>query len=217
MTALTMTAAAQDEPEYRAEIGGGAGLMAYQGDMGGSLTKGMQPMFALAGRYKWSPRSAVAANISWGKIKGDRTGTDTYYPNSELEAYTFKSTVADLALTLEYNFWPYGTGREYRGAVPLTPFIALGLGATYAKPADGKSTMTAQLPLGLGVKYKIATRLNLTLQWTMHFTLSDKLDGVEDPYTIKSSGMFKNTDSYSQLQLSLTYDFWQKCRVCHKE
>lgn len=217
LMAAATTAGAQTEPEYRAEIGAGAGLVAYQGDMGGSLTKGMQPMFAIAGRYKWNPRTALAASVGFGKIKGDATGTDTKYPDPALDDYSFKSTLADVAFTFEYNFWPYGTGREYRGAVPLTPFIAIGLGAAYAKPSGGKSAFTAQLPIGAGVKYKIATRLNLALAWTMHFTLSDKLDGVQDPYTIESSGMFKNTDSYSTLQLSITYDFWQKCRVCHKE
>ena len=34
-------AAAQDDPEYRMEVGGGLGLMAYQGDLGGGLLKGM--------------------------------------------------------------------------------------------------------------------------------------------------------------------------------
>ena len=34
---------AQDEPEYRMEIGGGLGLTAYQGDLGGGLFSSMQP------------------------------------------------------------------------------------------------------------------------------------------------------------------------------
>jgi hypothetical protein len=51
----------------------------------------------------------------------------------------------------------------------------------------------------------------------MHFSLSDKLDGVSDPYAVKSSGLFKNTDCYSALQLTLTYSFMAKCRTCHNE
>ena len=94
--------------------------------------------------------------------------------------------------------------------------MALGLGLTYAKPQQG-SVLTGNLPIGIGVKYKVGTRLNLALEWTMHFSLSDKLDGTDDPYGIDSSGMFKNTDSYSVLQLSLTYDVWAKCRTCHND
>ena len=74
---------------------------------------------------------------------------------------------------------------------------------------------TANVPLGLGVKYKIGPRLNLGLEWAVHFSLSDKLDGVKDPYNIESSGLFKNTDCYSAFQLTLTYSFMAKCRTCH--
>ena len=74
---------------------------------------------------------------------------------------------------------------------------------------------TANVPIGIGVKYKVAPRLNVGLEWAVHFSLSDGLDGVADPYGIPSSGLFKNTDCYSALQLSLTYSFMPKCRTCH--
>ena len=73
------------------------------------------------------------------------------------------------------------------------------------------------MPIGVGVKYKLGDRLNLTAEWMMHFSGSDKLDGMKDPYGIKSSGPFKNTDCYSTLQLSLTYDLWTKCKTCHND
>jgi hypothetical protein len=46
---------------------------------------------------------------------------------------------------------------------------------------------------------------------------SDELDGVKDPYGVKSSGLFKNTDCYSHLRLTLSYDIWAKCRTCHND
>jgi len=57
----------------------------------------------------------------------------------------------------------------------------------------------------------------LGVEWAMHFSLSDKLDGKKDPYTVSSSGIFKNTDCYSMLQVTLTYSFMAKCRTCHNE
>ena len=80
---LTMTVAlsAQDAPEYRAEIGGGIGLVAYEGDFNGNLFKNMQPMFTLLGRYKFNPRMALALNVSYGKIKGSSKDAKTYYPD----------------------------------------------------------------------------------------------------------------------------------------
>ena len=93
--------------------------------------------------------------------------------------------------------------------------MAFGVGMTIAK-AD-KTVVGANLPIGVGVKYKIADRLNLAAEWAMHITTSDRLDGTEDPYGIKSSGLFKNTDCYSHLRVSLSYDLWAKCRTCHND
>ena len=55
------------------------------------------------------------------------------------------------------------------------------------------------------------------MEWAFHFSDSDKLDGVEDPYYIKSTGLFKNRDCYSMLQLSLTYSFLPKCVTCNND
>jgi len=119
-------------------------------------------------------------------------------------------------VVFEYNFWPYGTGRDYRGAQRLTPFVFLGFGGTYAKTGD-TSTFTGNLPVGLGVKYRVGDRLNVGLEWAIHFSLSDKLDGVKDPYYVESSGPFKNADGYHCLQLTLTYSFMAKCNTCHND
>ena len=80
-----------------------------------------------------------------------------------------------------------------------------------------ESVLTANLPIGLGVKYKVSERMNVGLEWALHFSLSDELDGQKDPYGIKSSGLFKNTDSYSTLQLTFSYSFMAKCKTCHNE
>lgn len=47
------------------------------------------------------------------------------------QRYEFDSEAIELGMRYEYNFWPYGTGREYRGAKRLTPFITLGIGGLY--------------------------------------------------------------------------------------
>lgn len=208
---------AQTDPEYRMEIGAGVGLVAYEGDFNASILKGMKPMGSALAKYRLNPRMAFAFNITYGKIGGSSDGTATWYPEYADSVGSFSSTLVDAGVRFEYNFWPYGTGREYYGAKRLTPYIALGLGLTSASVEGGGSTFTANLPIGVGVKYKVGTRLNLALEWAMHFSLSDKLDGVDDPYGIESNGIFKNTDCYSMLQLSVTYDIWAKCRTCHND
>ena len=75
---LAVSAKAQTEPEYRLEIGGGVGMVSYQGDFNGNLFKNMQPMFSLLGKYKFNPRMALAMNISYGTLKGSAKNVTSY-------------------------------------------------------------------------------------------------------------------------------------------
>lgn len=230
MVAAAGKAVAQDDVEYRMEIGAGVGATAYQGDFNDGLFKGMQPSGAIVFRAIMNPYMAVRVAAMYTQVKGDAGGVTTAYPDMPQDGYSFKNTLGDLSATYEYNFLPYGTGHEYRGARRITPFISLGIGMTYVRTGNGqtdmssgmqhsgsKSVVTANIPLGLGVKYKVASRLNLSLDWQMHFSLSDYIDGVKDPYRISSSGIFKNTDCYSTLTLALTYSFSPKCPNCQKD
>ena len=160
----------------------------------------------------------------YGKLKGSSTKADTWYPDFNPVGIDFNTSLYDVAFRYEYNFWPYGTGREYHGAQRLTPFIAIGLGLSVSSSkltqngVDMKRTAAAgQMPVGIGVKYKMGDRWNLAVEWTMHFTGNDKLDGIADPYDITSSGLFKNTDCYSLLGVTITYDLWAKCKTCHND
>lgn len=216
LLATALPASAQSDYEYRMEIGAGVGLVAYEGDFNGNITHGMQPMASAVLRRTFNPYMALRFAAAYGKLKGSSKNVKTYMPEYVDTPYEFANSLVDVSATYEYNFWPYGTGHDYRGAQRLTPFIFAGLGATYAS-GSGNNVFTANVPLGLGVKYKVATRLNLGIEWAMHFSMNDNLDGVKDPYGIQSTGMFKNTDCYSMLQLTLTYSLMPKCRTCHND
>ncbi len=222
---MVLTMHAQSEPEYRMEIGAGAGLTTYVGDLNGNLLHDMKPTGDIVARYKLNPRMAWDLNIGATQLKGSSKNSESWLPDLEERPINFKTSLYDVQIRYEYNFWAFGTGREYHGARPFTPFLTLGLGFTIA---DAKLTQqdsenrkensfALQMPIGIGVKYKLADRLNLTAEWVMHFTGTDKLDGLHDPYGIRSQGLFKNTDGYSTLQLSLTYEFWERCRTCHND
>lgn len=206
---------AQADEEYLLEVGGGIGAVSYLGDFNGSISGNMQPMATALLRRVINPYMGVTATVSYGQLKGSYKQANTFYPDYQGQTYSFSNPLVDLSLRYEYNFWPYGTGRDYRGAKRLTPFVFGGLGGTYTNTTG--TVLATNLLLGAGVKYKAAKRLNVALEWGIHFTTSDKLDGAEDPYYIKSTGAFKNKDCYSALQLTLTYSFLAKCRTCHNE
>lgn len=237
---------AQDDVEYKWEIGGGLGMMTYTGDFNGNIlgSESMAPDFSLLLRRTFNPYSHLRMALTYGTLRGRSDIVDTFYPDfdtqryeeSARETYEFSNPLIDVSAIYEYNFWPYGTGRDYRGARRLSPFLAIGLGFTYANCKDGwydapmnvqnnqpvfgapemrgNGAFTVNMPLGFGVKYKMGARTNLALEWICHFSLSDKLDGVKDPYRISSGGMFKNTDCYSALQATVTYSFGPKCKTC---
>lgn len=220
----SLTIEAQDAPEYRLELGAGVGVATYQGDFNNSLLKNINPLGGVVLKYKPNPRMAWAANVGYGRLKGNSKKADTWYPDIKTSTVEFKTGIVDVNVRFEYNFWPFGTGREYHGARRLTPFLAIGLGLVFTNydttlegVQDKGSSAAGQMPVGFGLKYKMADRWNLAAEWMMHFTGNDKLDGISDPYGIKSTGLFKNTDCYSTMGVTLTYDLWAKCKTCHND
>ena len=141
-------AVAQTEPEYRLEIGAGIGVVSYEGDFNSNIFKNMQPAFSLLARYKYNPRVALAMNVSYMKLKGSAKDVKSYVPEQWANR-TFNRKIGDVGIRLEYNFWPFGTGMEYRGAQRLTPYIFGGLGTTVYK--TDKTQLAMNMPLGFGV------------------------------------------------------------------
>lgn len=220
MMPMSMKAQYADE-EYKMELGVRLGGCYYLGDANYlSLFKDMGIAAGIVGRYNLNPRMVIKCDLTMGQISGDTRSTNNIFPMGE-EA-DFERTLYDLGAQFEYNFWPYGLGLTYRESRRFTPYILGGLGMTYAAaPADDIVTM--HFALGGGVKYKFAPRWNVGCEFSMRFTLSDKLDVpaksgliLEDPYHIKG-GTLKNKDSYSFVSLTVTYDLFPKCNNCNKD
>ena len=61
---------AQDDPQYRMEIGAGVGMVSYEGDFNGNVLKNMQPMFSALWRYNFDPYKDLRLSATYGKLKG---------------------------------------------------------------------------------------------------------------------------------------------------
>ncbi|WP_321519451.1 DUF6089 family protein [uncultured Bacteroides sp.] len=207
------------ENEYRMEAGGMLGGSFYMGDANASTPfKNLQFAGGAMARYIINPHMALKANLTMGKISGNTEYFDNKYP--ENKQVSFSRNIFDLGSQFEYNFWGYGIGQEYKGYRKFTPYILGGIGLTFA-PAPAKGIFTVNFPVGIGIKYKIAQRLNIGCEMTMRFSLSDNLDVtnkngliLSDPYGIKGIGI-KNKDSYSFTTVFITYDLFPKCRTCN--
>ena len=127
------------------------------------------------------------------------------------EEYSYKSRLWQIGGSAEFNFLNYGMGEGYRNMSRFTPYISVGL-ALGGTSGDGKG-FGLQIPMGVGLKYKLAPRVGMAVKFTMAKSFSDKFDGIKDPYKIDSS-VLKNTDWYSTLSISISYEFGERFCDC---
>ena len=205
------TARAQ-ELEYALELGVMGGASFYLGDANyHALYKGTRPAAGLLARYNVNPRLALKFDLACAGITGNAETYEYEYPENESTQWQFNKTLIDVGMQCELGFWGYGTGTGYNGSKRIAPYLQVGIGFTSTSGA-----FTMNIPVGFGVKYKIKERWNVGLDWTMRFALSDKLDGIENPYNI-DSGFLKNKDSYSFTMLYISYDLCPKYRKCNND
>ena len=220
------TVVAQDDI-YRMELGGGIGGCFYLGDANSRPFAHIGPMGSVVARYIFNPRMAIKGNLAVGLISGS-TGT-TFFPKDALSetaeggqpgTASFKRNIIDVGAQFEFNFWGYGIGRGYEGFSRITPYMLIGMGLTVA-PKPVNTDAGFNIPVGVGVKFKLKPRWNIGFEWSMRFTTTDRLDvsntaGVilSDPYGVRSAS-FKNKDCYSFTMLSVTYDLFPRCVNCN--
>ena len=215
---LCLTAKAEEEVEYKMDLGAGLGGCFYMGDANGVPFANLSAMGAITARRIFNARMALKGNLAFGFMP-----TDAYSMTPEGGVPTkvdFSRNVLDLGVQFELNFWGFGTGVGYKGYSRITPYILLGAGLTIGMGGGAGTCAGMNIPVGLGVKYKLKPRVNLGFEWTMRFSTTDKLDAtpegtqLTDPYGVKS-GFFKNKDSYSFAMFFITYDMFPKRRKCN--
>ncbi len=202
------------QEDYRFDIGGGFGMTGYLGDANTSNLL-QHPSWDVEAflRYILNPRFAFKTNLYVGGLSGNSADMTNVFPGNE--TFKFSSTFYELGELVEFNFFNYGMGERYRKLKRFTPYIAAGLGFMVWQ-TDKKTGFSVNIPLGVGVKFKLNKRVNLGFEFLMKKTFSDKLDGenLSDPYKIQSSFM-KNTDWYSTMTFTISYEFSERCAVCH--
>ena len=202
--------------DYKYEIGVEAGMSSYWGDTNQTsiiykpgFTGGA--IFRYVINYRW----AIRANLSAAMLAGNTADFDNVLPGGA--EHQFSTTLFDAGCRAEFNFLNYGIGQAYKNTSRFSPYITAGIGFCAGFP-EGNNFFTVNIPFGVGVKYKVAERWNLGLEFVMHKTFGDRVDGWElkAPYQIPSSAL-KNTDWFSTLVFTVTYDFGFKklpCNTC---
>ena len=215
MTAFSAHKSYADEfASYKFDVGVHGGMSGYLGDANESnLYK--HPGYAAGVSFRYLPNSrwAFRGVLSTASLSGNTADFEDKFPGGV--NFDFKSQIYDLSAHCEFNFFNYGIGETFKKMRRLSPYLAVGVGASLAT-CDGNNAFAFNIPMAVGVKYKLAQRLNLGLEFSMTKVFSDKVDGknLSDLYQIQSS-FLKNTDWYSQLAISITYEFGKRCETRH--
>lgn len=207
------SAIGQENP-YKFDFGAAIGMTGYLGDANNSSLLHSPGFTAeLNSRYLLDSRWAFRAVLGVVSLKGNTADMDDVLP--DMANYKFSSNVVDLGVRGEFNFLPYGIGETYKALRRISPYVTLGIGASLAI-SDGSSAFAPNFPVGLGVKFKVTKRMNLSAEFTMTKVFGDKVDGknLSDLNHIKTD-FYKNTDWYSRLTIGFSYEFGERCTTCH--
>lgn len=151
-------------------------------------------MASVVARYNFNPYYGLKFNLQTGKMKGSSADVKTYYPAFATKPYEFSNTLVGLDITLRIQLLALRHRQRlpWRTAADTVHLRRIGRHIRQHKERRQKSDFSANVPIGIGLKYKINKRMNLGVEWAMHFSLSDELDGQKDVWHRQLGGFQKH-------------------------
>lgn len=208
------------------EIGGMLGGVNYIGDVG--KTNYINPnTVGFGGIFKWnrSPRHSFRASILVANIKGD--DLDSNESRRQERGYSFENSIQELSIGIEYTFWEFNM---YSGQPVSTPYLYTGLtyfgyNALYKRNASDKivdydKAGAVAIPMVVGFKTTVGTKMVLGFEIGARYTFTDDLDGsnpvngLADAETLKFGNVNSN-DWYVFTGVTLTFTFGRKPCYCN--
>ena len=201
------------------EVGVFIGGSNYIGDVG--LTTYISPNEPAIGiLYKWnkSPRLAYRFSLNGAFISANDLNSKE--PSRNQRGYHFKNSIKEVSLGLEFNFFDFNL---HEVKTKYTPYVYSGL--SYFRHHDSfvtsnidildKEIGSLAIPMVLGIKSNVSSRIVLALEVGTRYTFTDNLDGSNPKdESFKKFGNINNNDWYVFSGLTLTYTFGNKPCYC---
>ncbi len=209
------------------EVGATAGMSYYIGDVNpkSHLSQSDFGFGALVRYYN---------NLRWAFRLQYSNMNVSYEPRPFSDYDQFECKISDFSFMAEFNFFDYWTGSKRSF---ISPYLFAGL-SVFGYEIDHKSydgwrdwlkenhDVSMSVPFGVGVKYSLSDRVGVTLEWRIHKSFTDRLDGhiVDNEYVVVENGKpvtkkqpFRyECDWYNMLGLSVVYRFnMPKNDACH--
>ena len=209
------------------EIGFFLGGTNYIGDIG--RTTYIYPNeFAGGVVYKLNvnPRIALRANLSHLPISGDDSKSNSSYRQTRGiggAGYDFSNTISELAAGIEFNFFEYQIDNP---AKDFTPYILAQVAVFNYKVISNYSITASNpllpdvafdnkfsysIPVGVGIKGKLAGKVGFAIESAIRFTFTDELDYSTDRFNDRLDNRYDfggyGDDFYVFTGVSLVYSF----------
>lgn len=199
----------------------GASSYQQQASMFDVYSRGMSPSVAVYTRYKPNERLGLRANLSASMIRGN----DRWSPEIEVvnRGKSFTNNIYELAVVGEY-YLPKGFKKpkqDFRFNW-LDFYVFAGAAGFYHDPMvfgpiideydrkllesdDVVKNFQFAIPMGLGLKWNIASEWTIGLDFNFRYTFFDYLDGFRRPYSDRN-------DFYFTTGISIGYIFENNSR-----
>lgn len=205
------------------ELGFSIGGANYIGDIGRETY--FHPNTLSGGFYYTSvinPWFSGRINFNYFSLKADDAESESL--GRQARGLSFSTTSFDMALGIEYKFFPRNPYVRQKGAHRFSPYIFSGLSMGYfngqliekgqkAMSFDGASL---SIPMLFGVKYKIGEHFLIGIETGAYYHFTDNLDGTAARYgeraTFVKGGVLPTTNTNSNdwhtfSSISLIYTF----------
>jgi hypothetical protein len=190
----------------------------YIGDVGN--TQYINPNdLAIGGVYKWNYNSRIVYRVDATYIRISADDANASNSEREQRGYSFKNSVKELAIGMEFNYYDFSMTREGWSS---TPYLIVQLAVnnynvavrkTGINPStfetEGKTTIT--IPFGIGYKTKIGSNIGIAIETKVRYTFADDLD--YNNFDIKPDLSFGNPDSndwYVTTGVTIVFGFGRK-------
>ena len=200
---LTLTAKAQEEYIQKGEFGFSFGAAHYFGDLNTRASVNRpKPAVGIFFRKQFGNYVGLRIGAHYAQLGY----SDTYSKNDyqKTRNLSFNSNIWEIAVQGDFNFFKFIPSDPDHS---FTPYVTLGVGLfsydpyaylngkkEFLRPLgtegqnvgyDGRkqySTMAVCIPFGVGIKYNISQKVNLSVEVCHRFTTTDYLDDVSTTY-----------------------------------
>jgi hypothetical protein len=186
------------------EVGLLMGASNYLGDLVPPQEYFLGTSFAMGASYQYNftNRISVRGNFIWGQVQGSDKNSN-YDSGRRQRNLDFHSHILELSVLAQINILPFHPKRDFK---PITPYVFLGVALFHFNPTttykgtqyylqplgtEGQglegygakySLVELSIPFGVGIKFCLTKRINLSFEFGLRKTFTDYLDDVSGDY-----------------------------------